>query len=142
MTTAGQTITRRANRISVPAVLAGVAFAGGIALGIMAGRGFAGSQPTNLGSTTIGAVQQEAADVAGLAAYRTAEAGLRAALLQGDPGTAAHFRAQLTTLRTPAIVSALAHERVDIELGLASATTWHDPRMAAEFRSRLAAQAR
>jgi len=142
MTAAEQALTRRPSRISLSRVVIAVAFVGGIGIGIAAGRGLAGSESVGLGAGSVGAAPKQAVEVAGLAAYRTTQASLRAALARNDSPTAAHFRAQLDTLRTPAITSALAHERVDLELGLAAATTWHDPRMAAEFRSRLATEAR
>jgi hypothetical protein len=141
MTTAQQAITSRASRISVSRLVTAVALAGGIGIGLVAGRGFGDAQPASLGSPAVGAAQP-AAEVAGLAAYRTTQLSLRAALARNDAVAAAHFRAQLEGLATPAIVSALAHARVDLQLGLASATAWRDARMAAEFRSRLAAQDR
>jgi hypothetical protein len=119
-----------------------LAFAGGISLGLVAGRGLSGGVPASAGPGTVAVVVQQPAAVAGLATYRTTEASLRAALARNDTASAAHFRAQLDAIRTPAIASALAHERVDLQLGLASATAWHDPRMAAEFRSRLTRQGR
>jgi hypothetical protein len=142
MTSTGQAITRRASRISIPRVATAIAFAGGIGLGLVAGRSLSGALPANPVAGTVSSVAHETAQVPGLATYRTTQASLTSALARGDSVSAAHFRAELTTLRNPAIVSALAHERVDIELGLASATAWHDPQMAAEFRTRLAAQGR
>jgi len=141
MTSTGQAITRRPSRISVPRVVTAIVFAGGIGLGLVAGRSLSGAAPAP-GTGTFSGAGQQTAQVAGLATYRATQASLAAALARGDAASAAHFLAELATLRTPAIVSALAHERVDLELGLASATAWHDPRMTAEFRSRLAAQGR
>ena len=142
MTTAGQAITRRPSRLSVPRVVTAIAFAGGIGLGLVAGRSLSGAFPANPATGAINVAAQQSAEVPGLAAYRATQASLASALARGDSKSAAQFRAELATRRTPAIASALAHARVDLELGLASATAWHDPRMAAEFRSRLAAQGR
>jgi len=142
MATAGQAITHGSFRGSIPRVAAALAFAGGISLGLVAGRSLSGGLPATTGPGTVGAAAQQAADVAGLLTYRSTQASLGAALARNDAVAAAHFRARLNAIRTPAIVSALAHERVDLELGLASATAWHDPRMAAEFRSRLTSQDR
>jgi len=142
MATAEQAITHRPFRSGIPRVTAALVFAGGIGLGLLAGRSLSGGLPASTGPGTIVAAPQRAADVAGLLTYRTTEASLRAALARNDTVAAAHLRVQLGKLSTPAIVSTLAHERVDLELGLASATAWHDPRMAAEFRSRLTSQDR
>jgi hypothetical protein len=142
MTAAEQAITSRPSRISVPRVVTAIAFAGGIGLGLVAGRALSGTAPSDVGAGVVSSAAQQPAEVAGLATYRATQASLGAALTRNDAASAAHFRAQLASLSTPAIVSALAHERVDLALGLASATAWHDPRMAAEFRSRLAAQGR
>jgi hypothetical protein len=141
MTSAGQAITRRASRISVPRVVTTIAFAAGIGLGLVGARALSGAVPAP-GTGTFTSAAEQAAVVPGLATYRAAQASLASALARSDAKSAAQFRAALASLRTPAIASALAHERVDLELGLAAATAWHDPRMAAEFRSRLAAQAR
>ena len=142
MATAGQAVLHRRSRIRVPRVAAAFAFAGGISLGLVAGRGLSGGVPASAGPGTVAVVAQQPAAVAGLATYRTTEASLRAAVARNDMAAAAHLRAQLGKLMTPAVASALAHERVDLQLSLASATAWHDPRMAAEFRSRLTAQGR
>ena len=142
MATAGQAVLHRRSRISVPRVATAIAFAGGISLGLVAGRSLAGGLPANTVPETFGAAPQQAPEVAGLLTYRTTQASLKAALARSDMASAAHFRARLDATRTPAIVSALAHERLDLELGLASATARHDPRMAAEFRSWLASQGR
>jgi hypothetical protein len=142
MTTAGQAITRRPSRISIPRVATAIVFAGGVGLGLVAGRSFSGALPAGPGAGTVSTAPQQLAAVPGLATYRATQASLAAALASSDSASAAHFRAELQALRTPAIVAALAHQRVDLELGLASATARHDPRMAAEFRSRLATQGR
>ena len=143
MATAGQAILHRRSPISVPRIAAAIAFAGGIGLGLVAGRSLSGALPASTRPAMVDAAPQQAADVAGqLTSYRTTQVSLHAALARGDMASAAHFRAQLDATRTAAIVSALAHERVDLELGLASATARHDPRMAAEFRGRLTAQDR
>ena len=142
MTTAGQAITHRPSRISIPRVVTAIAFAGGISLGLVAGRSLSGTLPANPGAGTVSSAAYQAAAVPGLATYRVTQASLASALARSDAASAAHFRAALAALRTPAIVSALAHERVDLELGLAAATARHDPRLAAEFRSRLATQGR
>ena len=142
MATVGQEILHRRSRISVPRFATAIAFAGGISLGLVAGHSIAGGLPASTGPGAIGAAPQQAVEVAGLLAYRTMQASLAAALARGDMATAAHFRGQLAAIRTPAIVSALAHERLDLELKLASAISRRDPRMVAEFRSRLASQAR
>ena len=141
MATAGQAIARRAFLGSVPRIATAIAFAGGIGLGLVAGRSLSGL-PASAGPGTVQVAAQRPSDVAGLATYRTTQTSLKAALARGDMRSAAHFRARLDATRTPAIISALAHERVDLELGLASATVRHDPRMAAEFRSRLTAAER
>jgi hypothetical protein len=141
MATTGQAISRRSFQGSVPRVATVIALAGGMGLGLVAGRSLSGL-PASAVPGTVEAAAPRPAEVAGLVTYRTTEASLRAAMARNDTVAAAHFRAQLGKLSTPAIVSALAHERVDLELGMASAAAWHDPRMAAEFRSRLAAQVR
>jgi len=138
MTSTGQAITRRPSRLSVPRVATAIVFAGGIGLGLVAGRSFAGAAPVSPAAGALSSTAQETAAVQGLATYRATQASLTSALARGDARSAATFRAQLAALVTPAIASALAHERVDLELGLASAMARHDPRMAAEFRRRLA----
>jgi hypothetical protein len=142
MTTAEQAITSRPPRVSIPRVAMAIAFAGGIGLGLVAGRGLSGAVPASPGAATVSSAAHQTAEVPGLATYRATRASLASALARNDAASAAHFRAELAALRTPAIVSALAHERVDLGLGLASATAWHDARMAAEFRGRLTSQDR
>jgi len=134
-----QFLIRRAPITSATTVGLWLVFVFGVALGVGAARLF---PPTPVGPLAYGGTTDNAAPAEAVSVYYQADRDLRAALARHDMVSAAGFRSHLRSLAGSGIVSALAHERVDLELGLAAAASWHDPRMAAEFRSRLATRAR
>jgi hypothetical protein len=113
----------------------------GFAAGLLAALAFTASIQSKPGvaeqATLPSAISRPDADA--YEAYRTTLSDLTTAVRRHDGQQVARFRVQLGERMTPEAVGAIYAERAQLLASLAAAEARHDPRMRAEFASRLAA---